>query len=282
MKIRKIKDVHEPVYINSKRKRRLKKVLRLIKYMLVTALLVTTVVYAAISPFFNIKKITAKESAHYGEDKLIEASGIREGINGFRLVFGGKGKFYLLRIGAAENAIMERCPYVKKAMVRYVIPSTVVIEAEEREAGAVLRMDGMDLLIDREGYLLEIDPDLNDTNLPFIKGVEPDSVIPGKKLNINNEILLSAFKVFDTIREVDEMDQDKLLPDVDYVNVADLQNVSFSLQSRVVVNLGKPEDLHYKISAAKTIFARNIKNTERGKLDFSSGSNPVFSPESGG
>ena len=84
MKIRKIKDVHEPVYINSKRKRRLKKVLRLIKYMLVTALLVTTVVYAAISPFFNIKD-NGKESAHYGEDKLIEASGIREGINGSAL-----------------------------------------------------------------------------------------------------------------------------------------------------------------------------------------------------
>lgn len=282
MKIRKIKDVHKPVYINSKRKRRLAKALRFIKYILVTALLVATVVYAALSPFFNIKKIEAKESVHYGKDVLIEASGIREGINGFRLVFGGKGKFYLFRIGTAENAIMERCPYVKNAMVRYSVPSAVAIEVEEREAGAVLRMSGMDLLIDREGYLLDIDPDLNETNLPIIKGVEPESVIPGKKLKINKEILLSAFKVFDTIREVDEMDEDKLLTDVDYVNVADLQNVSFSLQSRIIVNLGKLDDLYYKISAAKTIFARNIKNTERGKLDFSSGSNPVFSPEDGG
>ena len=85
--------------------------------MLVTALFITTIVYAALSPFFNIKRIMAKESAHYGEDELIGASGIREGINGFRLLFGGGGKFYLFRIGAAENAIMERCPYVKKAMV---------------------------------------------------------------------------------------------------------------------------------------------------------------------
>ncbi|MGE5615239.1 MAG: cell division protein FtsQ/DivIB [Bacillota bacterium] len=282
MKIRRMKDVRKPVITNSKRKSRLKKVLRFLKYMLVTALFATTVVYAAISPFFNIKKITAKESAHYGTDELIGASGIRKGINGFRLLFGGQGKIFLFRIGIAENAIIEKCPYVKKAVVRYVIPSTVVIEVEERQAGAILRMDGVDLLIDREGYLLEIDPDLDKTDLPVIKGVEPESLIPGKKLNINKEILLSAFKVFDTIREVDELDADKLLPDVDYINVADLQNVSFSLQSRVIVNLGKLEDLHYKISAAKTIFARNIKKSERGKLDFSTGSNPVFSPENGG
>ena len=111
-------------------------------------------------------------------------------------------------------------------------------------------------------------------------GIEPDSPKLGEKIDVSEKILLSAFKVFDTISEVDGSDEDKLLPYVDYVDVGDPYNIRFSLESRLIVNLGEIEDLYYKITAAKTIFTQNIKSTERGKLDFSSGANPVFTPES--
>ena len=51
--------------------------------------------------------------------------------------------------------------------------------------------------------------------------------------------------------------------------------MSVFMQSRVIVNLGKLEDLYYKVSSAKTIFARNIKNL-KGQIGFSSGSNLFF------
>ncbi len=249
------------------------------------ALFSMTIVYAAISPFFSITGFRAGESLHYDESALISASGIRHGNNGFRMLFKEVGRFYFFRIGSAERSIVENCPYVKSAKVRYLIPSTVSIEVEERVAAAVIVMNGANLLIDREGYLLELIPEISDIKLPIVIGIELKSPKPGKKIEIPEETLSSALKVFDTIREVDKLNEpngDKLIDSVDYVDVGDMYNISFSVQSRIIVNLGKMEDLHYKINAAKTIFSRNIKKTERGKLDFSTDTNPVFTPENGG
>ena len=285
MKVRKIKNLQVPPHIINKKKRKWKRIFQLVRFVLVVALFSMTIVYAAISPFFNITGFKAGESLHYDESTLINASGIRTGSNGFRMLFREVGKFYFFRIGTAETSIEESCPYVKNAKVRYLIPSTVSIEVEERVAAAVIVMNGANLLIDREGYLLELVPDISDKKLPIVIGVELDSPKTGKKIGIPEETLSSALKVFDTIREVDKLNEpngDKLIDSVDYVDIGDMYNVSFSVQSRVIVNLGKMEDLHYKINAAKTIFSRNIKKTERGKLDFSTDADPVFTPENGG
>ncbi len=281
MKIRKKKTEQIPAHILNKKKRSRNRIFRLIRFLLVTALFAITIVYAAISPFFNIKGYKVTESLHYDENTLISSSGVRVGSNGFRALFKGD-RFYLFRIGAAERSIKENCPYVKKAKVRYLIPSTVSIEVEERVAEAVLVMNGAAILIDKEGYMLELVSDPPDVKLPIIKGIEPDSLNPGKKIEIPEETLSSAYKVFDTIREVDELNGDKLIDSVDYVDVGDLYNVKFSLQSRIIVNLGGMDDLHYKINAASTIFNRNIKKTDSGKLDFTTNTNPVFTPENGG
>ena len=45
------------------------------------------------------------------------------------------------------------------------------------------------------------------------------------------------------------MNSVELPPLVDYVDTSDLSNIRFSVQSRIIVNLGKADELHYKISA---------------------------------
>ena len=282
MKVRRIKNVQEPSHKKHKSKKKLKRLLRLIKSILVAGLLIVTVVYTALSPFFNVAEIKVKDAVNYDQQTLITTSGIKIGENGFKKIFNKPGKFYYFRIGSAENAIIENCPYVKSVKVRFVVPSTVTIEIKEREPAAFLSLAGTNLLIDIEGVLLEINPDLKKVDLPVFKGIKIDSYKPGKKLEIPEDTLLSAFEVFENIRVVDGENMDKLLPSVDYIDVGDIYNIRISLQSRVMVNLGKPEDLNYKMNAVQTIFTKNIKKSERGKLDFSSDENPVFTPENGG
>ena len=282
MKVRRIKDVQEPTHKKHKSKKKLKKVLTWIKTMLVIALFVTTVVYAALSPFFNINEIVVKGASHYDNQSLIEVSGLNKGENGFRQIFNNPGKFYFLRIGSAERKITEECPYIKNVKVRVIIPSKVSIEVKEREAAAIISMTGSNLLIDRERVLLEINPEMKELDLPVIKGIKLDAYKPGKQIDMQEDLLISAFNVYDTIREMDTRNTDKLLPSVDYVDIGDIYNIRFSLQSRVIVNLGKLEDLNYKMNAVQTIFNKNIKKDERGKLDFSIDGNPVFTPENGG
>lgn len=282
MKLRRINTVQVPAHVLNKRRRRLKRILKAIRFTLVTALFVITIVYASLSPFFTIKEITSDGSAHYDGAVLAAASGIRIGRNGFRLVFGSSTFSGIFRIGDAERNILRVCAYVKEAKVRFVIPSTIHIEAIEREPAAVMDMNGTKLLIDREGYLLEIEPSADNKNLPVIRTTQLKSADPGSKLDIPDEMLLSAFKVFDTISEVDSANEDELFKDVDYVDACDPFNISVSVESRIIVNLGKAEDLHYKINAASSIIRKNIKKTERGTLDFSADTDPVFTPEYGG
>lgn len=282
MKLHRIKEVQLPAHVKNKRKRRVQRILRAVRFILVTALFVMTAVYASLSPFFNIKEIQTDGSDRYDAAVLSAASGIRMGRNGFKLLFGSKTRTGFFRIGDAESAILEACSYVKEAKVRYILPSIIKIEVTERQPAALIDMAGTVLLIDRDGYLLEIDPEMEEKSLPVIVTSNPGSADIGKKLDIPDKMLLSAFKVFDTIREVDSMNTDKLLPSIDYVDASDLSNICVSLKSRIIVNLGKAEDLHYKFNAAASIINKNIKKTERGTLDFSAGKDPVFTPEIGG
>lgn len=283
MKLQRIQNVQEPVHKKHKSKKKSKKSFLWIKSLLITMLLSTTLVYGALSPFFNIKSVYVKDTAvHYDSQTLISDSGISPGVNGFRLLFHNPGKFYFLRVGSAERMILESCPYVKSVKARFVLPSSVSIEVKEREAAAVLVTDGTSLLIDMEEVLLEVGSDMKKLNLPVIKVKRPDVLKPGKKLVLQENQLSMAFKVYDAIKEVDSQDPNKLLPDVDYVDVSDPDKIGFSLQSRVIVHLRGLDDLVYEINAVKTVFSKNIKKDERGKLDFKSDGSPVFSPENGG
>jgi cell division septal protein FtsQ len=282
IKLRRINTVQLPAHVLNRKKRRKQRVLKAIRFTLVTALFMITIVYASLSPFFNIKQITSEGSSHYDQEVLAAASGIRTGRNGFRLLFGNGTYTGLFRIGDAERNIVKNCSYVRQAKVRYIPPSTIHIETIEREPAAVLDMNGTRLLIDREGYLLEIEPAEVDPGLPVIKTAQLTYADPGSKLEIADEMLLSAFKVFDTIKEVDSANEDKLIDDIDYVDANDPYNICVCVESRIIVNLGKAEDLHYKINAASSIIRKNIKKTERGTLDFSADADPVFTPEYGG
>jgi cell division protein FtsQ len=282
MKLRRIKKANGPSIKTEKGKKRRRKAVRLVRNLIVTALFTATLIYAALSPFFNIKEISVNASKHYDKAILEEASGISTGQNGFRLLFGGAGRFYLLHIGSAEKQILEKCPYVKSANVRYILPSKVIIGVEERTPAVILRTKTASILADKEGYLLETGADPKKLKLPVIKVPEPKTLNLGKKIDAPGENLISAYELFDTIREMDGVNEDKLITDVDYVDVSDMNNVRFSLQNRITVNLGKLEDLHYKINTTRTIFLKSLKKTDRGVLDFSIDADPVFTPESGG
>lgn len=282
MKLRRIKKASETSLKTEKGKKRRRRAVRLVRNLIVTALFTVTLIYAALSPFFNIKEVSVNASKHYDKAILEEASGISAGQNGFRLLFGGAGRFYLLHIGSAEKKILEKCPYVKSANVRYILPSKVIIEAEERTPAVILRTKTASMLADKEGFLLEAGADPKKLKLPVIKVQEPKTLKLGKKIDIPGENLISAYELFDTIREMDIANEDKLMPDVNYVDVRDMNNVRFSLQNRITINLGKLEDMHYKLTTTRTIFIKSLKKTDRGVLDFSIDADPVFTPESGG
>lgn len=271
---------------NKKRKRNQKAKMRFVfwlKFVLTAGLLVATLVLLALSPLFAVNRVEVKGAVHYSEGSLISISGVVIGENGFRQVGSSLGNAFRLRVGSAEKAIRLGCPYVETVKVGYVLPATIVIDVLERTAAAAVPFMGTSLLIDREGYVLEILSSGSLQKLPAIKGLKFDSYELGKKPAYSDkDAMQTAFRVLDGIKELDRTSSDKLYEAVDSVDVSDLSDVMFSLESRLNVKLGDMKDLNYKLSSAKTIFEKNIKKEDKGILDFTSGENPVFTPESGG
>ena len=254
-----------------------------LEFTLTTGLLVTTLVLLALSPLFAVNRVEVIGAVHYSEESLISLSRIVKGENGFRQVGSSPGNMFMLRVGSAEQAIILGCPYVKTVKVKYVLAGTIVIDVLERTAAAAVPFMGTSLLVDREGFVLETLSTDSLQKLPYINGLKFESFELGKKPEYaNSEALQTAFRVLDEIKVLDRDGSDKLYDSVYSVDVSDLSAVSFSLENRIKVNLGDMQDLNYKLSSAKTIFEKNIKREDKGILDFTSGENPVFTPESGG
>ena len=264
-------------------RRRIKRLVFWVKSISILALFVAAIVFTGLSPLFDLKEVEVKGAVHYKPEVLTGYADIQMGENGFREIGRSPLNIILFRFGDAEASIMQNCPYIKEARVRFAIPSKVVINVTEREAIASVPYLGTSLLIDREGYVLESLGAGKKTELLLIKGLDFSYYDLGKKLDIKNrDSLTIGLKLIEALKENDKSDTIKIFNIVDSMDVSDEANIKISLDSRVTVNLGDLEDLNYRISTARTIFNKNIKEGEKGVLNFNTGENPVFSPDVGG
>lgn len=283
----KVRTINEDLELRNKRRARNRRAIArlvfLVKFFLTTALIITTAVMLALSPLFDIEKIQVRGAVHYTEESLISISGVVMGLNGFKQVGSSPGNMLSLRVGSAEKLIKKSCPYVKDVKVKYLLRRTVVIDVDERTPEAVLPYMGTGLIVDREGFALEVLAQGEQPGLPLIEGLEFEGGTPGEKPGFKDaDAFRTAFALLDGIRDVDKTEGDKLFSRVDSVNVGDPEAVVFSVDGRVRVKLSDLRDLNYKLSTARTILNRNIKKDDKGILDFTMGENPVFKPESGG
>ena len=266
-----------------KNKKRIKKLVFWVKFIFITAMFLSAVIFTCLSPLFDLKEIEVNGAGHYKNEILEGYANIQMGENGFREIGSSPLNVLLFRFGSAEASIKQNCPYIKDVRVKYAIPSKVVINVTERTAAASVPYLGTSLVIDMEGYVLEAVAADKKQVLPMIKGLEFTDYVLGSQLDIKNrESLNGCMELMEALKENDETDKNNIFALVDTLDASDGLNIKMTLDARVVVNFGDLQDLNYKISTTKTIYNKNIKKSEKGILDFTTGANPIFSPDSGG
>ena len=281
MKKQTINEVMEQKAEKRKRyKKRVKRLVFWIKSIFMLALFISAVIFTGLSPLFNLKEIEVKGSVYYSAELLKGYTDIQIGENGFKQLGSGLLSILQLRFNDAEASIMEYCPYIKTVKARYSIPSRAVISVTERTAEFTVPYSGTSLIIDREGYVLERVQGEGKQKLIMLKGLVFSEFELGKKLNIKNkESIDNGLMLIEAVKENDRLDNSKIFEIIDSIDTGDEANLQMSLEQRITVNFGDMKDLNYKISTVKTIFSKNIKKGEKGTLDFTTGPNPVFSPE---
>lgn len=186
------------------------------------------------SSFFQLKYIVVQGNRHLKEKDIIRLAGINPGINIFQAD---------LRQGRA-NLLTH--PLIKKATLYRRLPATVVIDITEREPIAVISDRDRFLLVDEEGYCLEIKEGLLREKLPFLTGKGVRSGRPGEKivdspgqLGLNYLVALAP----DLREKVAE------------VHVASSQNVIFYMADHYQVRFGGIEKLGEKVKLLENILA---------------------------
>jgi len=287
---KRVKNISEtPKEISGKYKRKAskkrKRALKFVKYLLLTVLSIGTLVLLALSPLFNIKWIEVSGNNHYNDTEIIEATDIIMGNNWFRMNGLDFKSILLFRSIQSEERIKENCYYIKKVVVRLGFPNGANIIITEREPAAVTPYDNANLLVDREGYILDLKQDVSEYNLPSVQGLTFDNCELGQVVNAEDKKKLDVF--YKVLEEIIKVDNDKVYDSskaiykhVNYVDVSDLDNVGISLDMRVRVNLGNYKKIgSYRLSFLREVFFNKLEETDKGYLDFTNGDRPNFIPD---
>lgn len=266
-----------------KRKARIKRFVSWLKFILILGLTVSSLVFAALSPLFEIKSIQVTGMRHYKQDEIIRISGLKTGENGFKTIGSSPETILLLRFGKAEEALRQACPYIKSVRAKFVLPSRIAIDLVEREPVALVPYNGTSLLIDREGYVLEAAGEGNPGAFLQVKGLKFENYRLGGKLALKDETVMDRVaRILQAIQISDKNEQPPIAGKIKAMDVTDASKAFLFIDGRLTVNLGDLQDLNYRIGVVKLILNKSMKKGEKGLLDFTKGKDPVFTPENKG
>lgn len=243
----------KPTRVERKRQRR-----RIyFRLVLMLALLSVGVGFAFKSDFFNIEYINVKGDSILKKDSIINASGLLIGEN-------------LLKISPKETEDkIKLLPYIKDADVKYKIPNTINIQVVERVPVIQLKSLANYLLIDKEGFVVEI-TDIKKEELPTIVGYSIKEKEPGENIKDDeNGIKLEEFFTEDDII--------KMIKKINNINFDLEGEINIDLNNGIGVAFGPLDNIEYKLRLLDRILV-DIENKQLKckMIIMNKGENPIL------
>jgi len=258
-----------------KKKVRAKTKLKIFLFVLLLALCFVVLLFA---PFFNIKSIEVEGSSRYTAEKIIEASGIIIGENGFRKLKLDPEAILELRLLDSEERIRQ-LPYVKTCTVKIVFPDSVKINITEREPAAYIVHFDNYLTVDAQGYVLEVGAGPPE-GLKEIRGIDFKKYTIGRQLEESKiHLIQTGVDIINTINNSDKTTDVKLSDVLDWVDIVSETDAMLSLDNRIIVRFNPKDKLQYTIDFTKEIFFKKLSTKETGRIEFSGNQNPSFIPD---
>ena len=244
---------------NRKRKRN-----RSGKYVLAAVVLMCTAVVIGAGAFFRITEIDVQGLTAYTSEEVVASSGIEMGDN-----------LITLRESSTVLNIRKTFPYIDKITIKRELPGRIVITITECVPTAyVLHADGF-WKLDRNCKLLERTDASGVAGLIQLRGVEMLSPSEGQSMALGeeNESQLSLVK-----NVLGLISDNKMTPDVGYLDVENTARLSFSYGDKYVVNLGSGANLDVKFATLLKVIP-SLEDGDIGTIDMSNPSEPHFIPE---
>ncbi len=263
-----------------KKKKKYRFKIRRLKKLFTLVVIVTAAVLFVRSSVFIVDNIKVTGNKKYQANEIILRSGLVTGQNVFKML-GEKPKNLLtLKFGDKEKAVSESMPYISSISIRPSLPKSIKIKVSERTPYCILDIKGTSLLIDKQGFALEVVTNQNEKK-KYIKiiGNSLDSFKLGQEVKFKNKDTLSDLMIFcNALIKNDKDTKQKMYPKLTVVNMSDPGVITAVFENRVTVKFGDMDALDYKIGFLSNFFVNNITAKQKGTLDFTTGKYPFFAP----
>lgn len=211
---------------------------------------VTLIVFLLSLPLWNIREIKVEGCQMLVADEIRQIADIPLGENVFFVSF-EKAKKKLSQIIPIEEFRILRIP-----------PSTILIKIKERIPVVTASIDNSSVVLDKEGYILNLDPNLSGvtinlpdiSRLPVINGIKKSMAQDGKRLN--NEISLLIFHLFTQFSK--SFERAKL-----QLQLENLENINLLIDDVIKIKIGDTVNLEKKIKVFKALLSKVSDKTNQ-------------------
>ena len=227
----------------------------------VSMILVLLIVFGVLSltVFFKTKSFEVSGIDMYTKQQIVNASGLSEGDN-----------IFTARKKDAENRIKNICPYVESADVYAIFPDSIGIDITMAKPACKINAIGGVYIISDKGKVLEVTSSADEVDVPLVEGVQIKGRAEGEFVDYGSELLE------DTLTEMFKAFSDMGSKKITQINISakgEIFEIRYIYDNRIVVYLGIPEEITYKMQAADVIIREKIEvegaSAISGELDVS-------------
>lgn len=223
--------------LSEKQIKRRRFILKLIKWISLSLIIIGIIICIMLSPIFNIKNVNVKNNNKISYEQIVSLSGLQINDNTFKY---SKSDI--------KNKIKENA-YIEEVKVKRLLPDVIEIEVKERTARLMLLFGNAYVYINSQGYILEISDE--NINLPIIKGykTEEKDIVTGKRLcNEDLEKLSVVLKIIELAQS------EQILDKITEIDIEDEYDYKIIMEKeQKTVYLGNCSMLEERILWVKTI-----------------------------
>lgn len=214
-------------------KRKRKKFFKVIKILMLLAIIIGGIIYAMLSPIFNIKNIIVTGNKKISSETIISLSGLNIDQNIFN--------FWSNDI---EEAVKQNA-YMDTVEVKRKLPDIVEINVKERTATYMITLGNAYVHINNQGYILEITAKKLEVPLLIGYNTTAEEIVEGNRLNQTDlEKLNDVLKIME-VASSGKSDISGLITQID---ISDRNNYILSLpKEKKTIYLGDTTNLSTKL-----------------------------------
>lgn len=244
---------------------------------LIPIIIVLVAVTIPLLPVYNIKTINVETEFRDLAEEIAVDSGLKIGSNIF-LTLLGKGNVFAMRFTEAEQTLKNKYTQFGNIKVIAEMPSSVLIEYTSKEPVFEIEYGEINLITDINGCVLD---SRSDHELGFVRitGVDISGFALGCIVGDNIERFSYASKIYNELEFYDKSNLTAFREYIDWIDLSNPSGIALMYDGRVLVKMDSTGDIAYQTAAMCVSLSQHIGFTEKGTLDFTSGDNPVFSPE---